>query len=190
MLSSVFAVCMCRGDVLAVRFCIPAAGLEGVWGEAAVCTCRGEEGEGFGAFLPNIDCIGAWMSDDCKKPTATRLVLSDWLNMDVGERGEVCGSDGGDGDAMLVIMGERKGEEVFLKLRGDVGDGLLTGDEDPLGDPSRRRIVDEIVFLAACLARSVLTKLDTRSSRFPFRFGEASSSRGPTSGAALGLCEM
>jgi len=190
MLSSVFAVCMCRGDVFAVRFCIPATGLEGVWGEAAVCTCRGEEGEGFGALLPNIDCIGACMSDDCKKPTATRFVLSDWLNMDVGERGEVCGSDGGDGDAMLVIMGERKGEEVFLKLRGDVGDGLLTGEDDPLGDPSRRRIVDEIVFLAACFARSVLTKLDTRSSRFPFRFGEASNSRGVTSGAALGLCEM
>lgn len=90
---------------------------------------------------------------------------------------------------MLVIMGERNGEELFLNPRGEVGDGLLTGEDDPLGDPPNRRlIVDEIVFLAACFARSVLTKLDTRSSRFPFKLGEASNSKGPTSGAAL--CEM
>ena len=192
MLSSVFAVCMCRGDVLAARCCccIP-PGLEEVCGEGGVCNCRGEDKEGFWAVFPKMDCIGAWMSEDCKKPTATLFVLSDWLNIEVGERGEVCGSDGGDGDAMLVIMGERKGEEVFLKPRGDVGDGLLTGEEDPLGEPNLRRIVEEIVFLAACLARSVLTKLDTRSSRFPFRLGEASSSKGePTSAALLGLCEM
>ena len=37
------------------------------------------------------------------------------------------------------------------------------------------------MFLAACLARSVLTKLLTRSSKFPFRLGEARSSRGPAS---------
>jgi len=89
MLSSVLAVCMCRGDVLAGRFCKLPAGLEGLWGEAAVWTCKGEEGDGFGEFLPKMDCIGAWMSDDCKKPTATLFVLSDWLNMDVGDLGEV-----------------------------------------------------------------------------------------------------
>jgi len=63
-----------------------------------------------------------------------------------------------------------------------VGDGLLTGEEDPLGEPSLRRMVEDIVFLAACLARSVLTKLETRSSRFPLRFGEARSSSGLVSG--------
>ena len=66
---------------------------------------------------------------------------------------------------------------------GDVGcgDGLRTGEADPLGDPSLRISVEDIVFLAACLARSVLTKLDTRSSRLPFKPGDARSSRGPTS---------
>lgn len=50
-----------------------------------------------------------------------------------------------------------------------------------MGEPSRLISVEDIVFLAACLALSVLTKLDTRSSKLPFRLGEASSSRGPTS---------
>lgn len=63
-----------------------------------------------------------------------------------------------------------------------MGDGLLTGEDEPLGDPSLRRIVEDIVFLAACLARSVLTKLETRSSRFPLRLGDARSSRGLASG--------
>jgi hypothetical protein len=63
-----------------------------------------------------------------------------------------------------------------------VGEGLLTGEEVPLeGEPSLLIMVEEIVFLAACLARSVLTKEDTRSSRFPLRLGEAKSSRGPAS---------
>lgn len=62
-----------------------------------------------------------------------------------------------------------------------VGEGLLTGDAEPLGEPSLRINVDDIVFRAACFCLSVFTKLDTRSSRFPFRFGEARSSRGPTS---------
>jgi len=39
--------------------------------------------------------------------------------------------------------------------------------------------VEDMVFRAACLARSVFTKLDTRSSRLPLRLGEAKSSRGP-----------
>jgi hypothetical protein len=64
------------------------------------------------------------------------------------------------------------------------------GDDDPFGDPRRFMIVDEIVFLAACFALSVLTKLDTRSSRFPLRFGEASSSKGPTSVCSGELCVM
>ena len=50
-----------------------------------------------------------------------------------------------------------------------------------MGDPILLRSVEEIVFLAACLARSVLTKLLTRSSKLPLRFGEARSSRGPVS---------
>ena len=66
-------------------------------------------------------------------------------------------------------------------MRVGVGEGLRTGEDDPLGDPNLRIIVEEIVFLAACLARSVLTKLVTSSSRFPLRLGEARSSRGPTS---------
>ena len=53
-----------------------------------------------------------------------------------------------------------------------------------MGEPILLMSVEEIVFLAACLARSVLTKLLTRSSKFPFRFGEARSSSGP---AASGL---
>jgi len=62
-----------------------------------------------------------------------------------------------------------------------VGEGLRTGDADPFGEPNLRIIVEDIVFLAACLALSVLTKLVTNSSRFPVRLGEARSSRGPTS---------
>ena len=45
--------------------------------------------------------------------------------------------------------------------------------------------VEEIVFLAACLARSVLTKLLTRSSKLPLRFGEARSSRGPAASVLI-----
>jgi hypothetical protein len=78
-------------------------------------------------------------------------------------------------------MGLRKGEAP--RYTEELGDGLRTGEAVPLGleDPSLRIIVEEIVFLAACLARSVLTKLVTSSSRLPLRFGEASNSRGPTS---------
>ena len=50
-----------------------------------------------------------------------------------------------------------------------------------MGEPILLMSVEEMVFLAACLARSVLTKLLTRSSKFPLRFGEARSSRGPAS---------
>ena len=66
-----------------------------------------------------------------------------------------------------------------------MGEGLRTGEADPLeavGEPPSRRImVEEMVLRAACLARSVLTKLVTSSSRLPLRLGEASSSSGPTS---------
>jgi len=55
------------------------------------------------------------------------------------------------------------------------------GEDDPFGEPILFMMVEEIVFLAACFCLSVLTKLDTKSSRFPLRFGEASSSRGVTS---------
>lgn len=72
----------------------------------------------------------------------------------------------------------------------DVGDGLLTGDAEPLGDPNLRIIVDDIVFLAACFALSVLTKLVTSSSRLPFRLGDASSSSGPTSVFSEDGCVM
>jgi len=72
----------------------------------------------------------------------------------------------------------------------DVGEGLLTGDADPLGEPSLRIIVEDIVFLAACFALSVLTKLVTNSSRFPFRLGDASSSSGPTSVLSEDGCVM
>jgi len=71
-----------------------------------------------------------------------------------------------------------------------VGDGLLTGDDDPFGDPNLLIIVDDIVFLAACFALSVLTKLVTNSSRLPFRFGDASSSSGPTSVVSEDGCVM
>jgi hypothetical protein len=61
------------------------------------------------------------------------------------------------------------------------------GEDDPLGEPIRFMMVEEIVLRAACLARSVLTKLDTKSSRFPLRSGEARSSKGVTSGAGTDL---
>ena len=80
----------------------------------------------------------------------------------------------------LVSIGLRRGEPL-LKLSGELGEGLLTGEDEPLGEPSRLMSVEDIVFLAACFALSVLTKLDTRSSKLPLRLGEASSSRGPTS---------
>ena len=70
-----------------------------------------------------------------------------------------------------------------------MGEGLLTGEEDPLGEPILRRMDEDMVFLAACLARSVLTKLETRSSRLPLRLGDARSSRGSID-SVLGLAEM
>lgn len=51
---------------------------------------------------------------DWRKPTATRFVISDWLNMLFGERGEVWFSVGEEGEAMLVIMGDLSGEELLL----------------------------------------------------------------------------
>ena len=51
-------------------------------------------------------------------------------------------------------------------------------------------IVELIVLRAACLARSVLTKLVTSSSRLPLRVGEANSSRGPTSELGGAMCVM
>ena len=92
--------------------------------------------------------------------------------------------------AELVSIGLLRG---LAPIKADaLGEGLLTGEAVPplgLGEPSRRIIVDEIVFLAACLARSVLTKLVTSSSKFPLRLGEASNSRGPTSVAMEdGVC--
>ena len=116
--------------------------------------------------MEKIDCMGEWTSS-----------FSDW-NMLGGETS---------GEAKLarvwtelVSIGLRRGEPL-LKLSGELGEGLLTGEEEPLGEPSLLISVEDIVFLAACLARSVLTKLDTRSSRLPLRLGEASSSKGPTS---------
>ena len=88
-----------------------------------------------------------------------------------------------------VIVGECTGVELFSESRGDVVPVVLTGEGALLGDSDRRWIVDKIVFLDACFARSMITKLDTTFSRFPFRFAEASN-RGSTSGAMLGLWEM
>jgi len=53
---------------------------------------------------------------DWRKPTATRLVISDWLNMLFGDRGEdwFWFSVGEEGEAMLVIMGDLSGEELLL----------------------------------------------------------------------------
>jgi hypothetical protein len=59
------------------------------------------------------------------------------------------------------------------------GDGLLTPPPLPLLLPFlvfMLLIVEDIVFLAACLARSVDTKLLTRSLRFPFISVEPESS--------------
>ena len=68
---------------------------------------------------------------------------------------------------------------------GLVGPGEAEGEDPLVGDPILRISVLEMVFLAACLARSVLTKLETRSSRLPLRLGEASSSSGPTASLLL-----
>ena len=60
-----------------------------------------------------------------------------------------------------------------------MGEAGEAGEEGrPESGPSLRISVEEIVLRAACLARSVLTKLLTKSSRFPLRPGEASSSSG------------
>ena len=94
-------VCTWRGVVAEV-----------IWG--GLGRCRGEEGRGgLTGLWEKIDCMGAWTSD-WRKPTATRLVASDWLNMEEGERGEDWASKGGEGEAMFVIMGERSGEEEPL----------------------------------------------------------------------------
>ncbi len=61
------------------------------------------------------------------------------------------------------------------------GEGLLT--PDPLPPPPfllMVAMVSAIVCLAACFARSLETKVDTRSFRLPFTSGEASSSSGST----------
>ena len=157
---------LCCGEVFEVELKGVCCG-DGVEGELGKgWTLKGEETEGLGPF-ENMDCMGACISDELRapNPTATLLVASDWLNMLVGERGEAEEV----GEAMLVIIGDRNGEEV--------GEGLLTGEEEPL-DSSLLRIVEEMVLRAACFARSVFTKLETRSSRFPLRFGDASSSSG------------
>lgn len=127
---------------------------------------------------PKMDCMGA-----C---TLSRLVEKSEGNMLArdGLEGEFnpCGSGDVIDLAELVSIGLLRG---LAPIKAEaLGDGLLTGEAVPplgLGEPSRRIIVDEIVFLAACLARSVLTKLVTSSSKLPLRFGEASNSKGPTS---------
>lgn len=89
--------------------------------------------------------------------------------------------------AVFVSIGLRRGEAPRYD---GVGELLLTGEDEPFGEPSLLIIVEEIVLRAACFARSVLTKLETRSSRFPLRFGEASSSKGPTSVLRVGPWEI
>ena len=121
--------------------------------------------EGLGP-LEKMDWMGEWTS---------------WLS-----DGNMLGGETS-GEAMLALVGTEfvsiglRSGEPLLKLSGELGEGLLTGEAEPLGDPIRLKRVEEIVFLAACLARSVLTKLLTRSSKFPLRFGDARSSRGPAS---------
>jgi len=63
------------------------------------------------------------------------------------------------------------------------GDELLT---PPPGAPFLRIVamVSEMVCLAACLARSVDTNVETRSFRLPLTSGEAKSSKGSTLEAA------
>lgn len=106
------------------------------------------------------------------------LGVSDfWLSM----LDAVDDPDGESGlDVLAASMGLFSGDTALeLNVEEDVVDGeeLLT---DP--EPFLRivAIVSEMVCLAACFALSVETKLLTRSLRFPFTSGEASSSRGST----------
>ena len=137
--------------------------------------------------LENIDCIGACINS---------LLLTNGWELFMGiiiSLGNMLAMEGlgeeeaGSGELTLtefVSIGLRSGDEASLKLSEGVGDGDLTGSEPVelgAGEPKRRMIVEEIVLRAACLARSVLTKLVTSSSRLPLRLGEASSSSGPTS---------
>ena len=83
---------------------------------------------------------------------------------------------------LLASMGLFSGEAPRAELNEEVdeadGEGLL---RPPLLLPRRMfKIVSDMVCLAACLARSVETKLLTRSFRFPFTSGEANNSRGST----------
>jgi len=125
-----------------------------------------------------MDCMGACTLSRLLEKSEGNMLARDGL---VGEVNP-CGSGDVIDLAELVSIGLLRG---LAPIKADaLGEGLLTGEAVPplgLGEPSRRMIVDEIVFLAACLARSVLTKLVTSSSKFPLRLGEASSSRGPTS---------
>ena len=85
--------------------------------------------------------------------------------------------------------------ETALELKGDAEDEVAVGLDQPLLPPPVPPVpllllvmllmVFDIVCLAACFARSVDTKLLTRSFRFPFISGEARRSRVPPSGPLL-----
>ena len=145
---------------------------------------------GRSSVLENMDCIGAWMK------SLLMLGMAELMGIMVSP-GNMLASEGlgerGSGDPAdrteLVNIGLRRGEApLYPPPSGELGEGLRTGEAEPFGElvPILRIIVEEMVFLAACLALSVLTKLVTSSSRLPLRVGEARSSRGPTS--LLGDC--
>jgi len=155
------------------------------------CIGGGDFTDGERSFFENIDCIGAWIKSLLLENGGELIgIMTSLGNIFAIEGfGEV-----GSGEVTrteFVSIGLRRGD-ASLKLSDDVGEGDLTGDPAELvaGDTSLRMMVEEMVFLAACLARSVLTKLVTSSSRFPLRLGEASSSRGPTSVFTLDCGEM
>lgn len=153
----------------------------------------------FGLLFENIDCMGAWMSLLFnEKADGERFVVMGIVFMPASPinildmdplPGEICSGEVGVPllPAVFVSIGLLSGE---APLREGVGELLLAGEDEPFGEPILLIIVEEIVLRAACLALSVFTKFETKSSKFPFKFGEARSSRGPTSVVSDGPCDI
>jgi len=112
-----------------------------------------------------------------------------WLSAD-DEADDTVEVDGESGPDALPVpaaasMGLLKGE-MALELKEEDVDESVDGEElrtpPPPVAPFLRMVamVSEMVCLAACLARSVDTKEETKSFKLPFTSGEASNSKGST----------
>ena len=97
--------------------------------------------------------------------------------------------------AVIVVAGVDD-VSIFGLRNGDTPrelNGLDWVEDDVIGEPNRLlrdvilEIVDEMVARAACLARSVETKLLTKSLRFPLSSGEANNSIDVIGGVDDGL---